>query len=152
MIDEVNSEEEWVERHLVWGVEHVNRVDLEPSSEEEERDEDARAFIKTCSQPFQDQHEALRRDLRRWATQSAKLVGDLFGQKEMEDAWDKQIVFDDDNKVWCFEEDGGVTVMHDVTLGLRMAMKSGLTEKQAAEVVSATVESATRVCRGEETG
>ena len=85
---------EW--KHPRFGVEHVHRVDLEDS--EEEAGGLAKAFEQTCSTKTRDEMTKLRKELHRWSTKGAQLISDKFGQKAMEDAFQNQIAFDDNNR------------------------------------------------------
>ena len=69
----------------------------------------------------------------------------------MEDAFLNQIAFDEDNKCWAMEEVDGTVLFHDITQGMRMAQKSGLTEKEAVTALFAPVASAKLACRQAET-
>ena len=65
----------------------------------------------------------------------AKLVSDKFGQRAMEDAFMNQIVFDDENKCFQVLEKDGIAVIHDITQGMRMAAKTGMTQLDGLEVL-----------------
>ena len=67
----------------------------------------------------------------------ARLVSNKFGQRAMEDAFLNQIVFDDENKCYAVTEVDGMEVFSDITQGMRMAQKSGMTERDGLDVLLA---------------
>ena len=116
-----------------FGVEHVLPT-FDESSDEEQRGM-SKAFVASCSRQTQEGIAKLRRDLLQWTTMGAKLVSNKFGQRAMEDAFMNQIVFDDENKCYAVTEVDGMEVFSDITQGMRMAQKSGMTERDGLEVL-----------------
>ena len=116
-----------------YGVEHVNEVDIEESDIESMNSE---TLQDDLPEEEKVEMQLLALDLARWATKGAKLIGDAFGQRGLEDAFLGNICFDEDNK--CYEvvtDENGLQVIHDLTQGLRMAQKSGMDERQSLAAI-----------------
>ena len=77
-----------------------------------------------------------RRQLLSWTTGGAKFMGDMFGQRQLEDRFLGQVAFDVNNQCIVFEEKDGVTLVSDITEGFRMAGKPGF---EAAECRASVV-------------
>ena len=117
----------------VHGVEHVN-LEEDADSDVERRAEDT-VFIKSLPLDKQLELERLQAHPLQWTTKGAQLIGNLFGAKATEDRFTNSIAFDDEQKCEVIFEIDGITPMQDITQGMRMAHKSGLTLEEAAHAL-----------------
>ena len=115
----------------VYGVEHVD-LEEDPESDLERKEEDKKLF-DSMPPVKQQEHVKLQKDILQWHSFGAKLVGNIFGARQTADRFENTIAFDDEYRCWDFTVDEeGFKHMVDITLGVKMAQRSGLTVAQAA--------------------
>ncbi len=105
-------------------VEHSNAMDVDDSDIEGETS--AEEFVDTLCEETRVEMQLLAKDLAKWATKGARLIGDAFGQRALEDAFKGNICFDKENT--CYEvttDEHGVAIVHDLTQGAQDGAEIG---------------------------